>query len=262
MFQGPAPLPAVEPAPAPVVAEPVTPKSSLPEPLAIKPDALALFQPADLTKYEIVANGLRGLKTTLAQTKVTTAEEAATVQRVLAEAKRGFKTANETRLAQTKPHRDRESAINSQWAVLTRELEGVASVCGKVLLKWQSDERKRLFKAQEAARLAAAEAAERAKLARTRGEGQEEAEQAADCTALALNEATEAVEEMPRGIKTDSGTTSSVWRKTYKVVEEARVPHQYWSLDDRKIRQAIAAGVEAIDGLHIFEEETLRTVLR
>lgn len=255
LFDGPAPLPVVQ-------AAPVQPSKQ--DPLALRPAVVALFAPTDGLKYEAMARGLEGLQAQISGITVRSADDAANVQRILAEAKRGLKTCEDTRLSQTKPLRDKAAAINDQWALLTKPLEKLADACGKVIMRWNSEERARLFREQEAARLAAAEAERKAQEALAAGDNAAavEAEVEAETQALAARDAMDAVEEQPRGIKTESGTTSSVWRKAFRIVNEAAVPHQYWTLDERKIRQAIAAGVDAIEGVYIYDEETLRTVTR
>lgn len=50
-------------------------------------------------------------------------------------------------------------------------------------------------------------------------------------------------------------TTRKSW--TYKVVDQAKIPREYLQIDVVAVREAIRNGVRAVDGLEIFEEETL-----
>ena len=60
-----------------------------------------------------------------------------------------------------------------------------------------------------------------------------------------------------RVVRTDVGTASTrkVWK--FEVTNKAQVPLDYLVVDDVAVRKAISAGVREIDGLRIFQDETL-----
>lgn len=230
-----------------------------------------LFSQAEAGKFDMMARALSALERQIEGATVARQEDANNVQRILAESKRALKTCDETRLAQTKPLREQQAAINDTWGRLTAALQKVADVAGRKILVWNDQERQRRFREERAAREAAIRAEQEAEAARKLAEQavNDEARQAAydaeveaEMAAAQAQEAVLAVEQAPRGIKTDSGTTSTQWRWTFRVEDPAKVPRQYLTVDEKALRAAIAAGITQIDGVTIWQEEVLRTVTR
>lgn len=225
-----------------------------------KPDptgAHGLFSPAEANKYAIVAAGFHSLERQLQAITITDSDSAANVQRGLSEVARALKTADQTRLDQTKPFREKEATINEAWRPVIEGLKRIKAMADRKLIGWNEAERKRLFAEEQAARQAAEEALRKAE--DTNAQADEVAAQAA----LAVRrEAEAAVVLAPRGIRTESGTTSTQWRWTFKVTDAEKVPRLYLIADEKAIRAAIAAGVREIPGVYIWQEETLRTVTR
>jgi len=61
---------------------------------------------------------------------------------------------------------------------------------------------------------------------------------------------------VPAAVKTSTGATVAtrkVW--TFRLVDINLVPREYLTLDEAKVRKAIAAGVREIPGLEIYQEE-------
>lgn len=75
--------------------------------------------------------------------------------------------------------------------------------------------------------------------------------------ALQKEEPTAIVEAPKKTIRTASATASfkKVW--TFEVLNETDVPMEYFSLDERKIRDAISGGNRSIKGLRIYQEDSL-----
>lgn len=217
----------------------------------------ALFTDTDANKYALMASGFHALERQLEALTITTAESAADCQRGLAEVARALKTCDETRIAQTAPYREKAAAINEAWRPVVTGLEKLKRLAEEKIKGWNEAERRRRLREEQAAREAAAEAARKAEEAQTDAAEIEAQAKLADArNALAV------IETAPRGIRTESGTTSSSWVWTYAVVKAEDVPRQYLMLDEKAIRAAIAAGVRQIDGLSIHQDERLRTTTR
>jgi hypothetical protein len=243
---------------------------------SIPETAIQLFSEAEVNKFGLAASALARLQKQVSAVTITTAEEAARVQEVLAESKRALKTCEETRLAQTKPLRDQQATINNTWGVLTAAVSNLIGGCEAKIKVWNGQERMRVMREEQAAREAAEKAAREAEAARAKAaelaaaevddaearQAAYEAELEAEAQQARAEVAMQTVEQAPRGIKTESGTTSSLWRSTFKVSDEEKVPRPYLSVDEKKIRAAIAAGVTHIPGVEIWQEEVLRTVTR
>jgi len=63
--------------------------------------------------------------------------------------------------------------------------------------------------------------------------------------------------EIAKTIATRAGsvTARKVWR--FEIVEPMRVPHEYWVVDEKRIGEAVRAGVREIPGVRIYEDELL-----
>lgn len=68
------------------------------------------------------------------------------------------------------------------------------------------------------------------------------------------------IEAKPDIVRTGQGSVSSRKFWTFKVKNLLKVPREYLKLDEVKVRTAIREGVRKIDGLEIYEEETLTVV--
>jgi len=259
MFQGPAPLPSL-----PVAAPAPPPK---PEPTG----ATGLFSPAEANKYAMMAAGFHALERQLQAIAILTPEDAANVQRGLADVVRAHSTCEEARLAQTKPHRDNVAKINEAWRPVVEGLDKLKRMANSKILGWNEAERQRKYREEQAARKAAEEALREAETARAAADadGGTAAEQTAQVAEIVAQAQLATVREVetenhyaPRGIRTEAGTTSSVWAWTFRVTNEADIPREFLVLDEAKVRAAIKAGRRDVPGLTIYEEERLRTVTR
>jgi hypothetical protein len=66
--------------------------------------------------------------------------------------------------------------------------------------------------------------------------------------------------EAPRTVRTEAGAAQLVKKWTFRVSDPALVPREYLALDERKVREAIRAGVREIPGLEIYEDQLTRLV--
>lgn len=57
--------------------------------------------------------------------------------------------------------------------------------------------------------------------------------------------------------KSDTGAAVGIKRWVFKVIDESKVPKEYWIIDTSKIGQAVRGGVHEIPGVEIKQEENL-----
>ncbi len=104
---------------------------------------------------------------------------------------------------------------------------------------------------------------ERRRRERERQQALEAAQKRADEEAAAKGFEPVTIEAAPepepeKTVRTEKGaaTFRGVW--TFKVVDPAQVPREYLCVDEKKIRQAVKAGVREIPGVDIFEDVQVR----
>ena len=72
-----------------------------------------------------------------------------------------------------------------------------------------------------------------------------------------LNSPDAFVGDMLHSIDTDEGSMTRTKKWVYEVVDESKIPNQFTSPDDKKIKSAIKAGIREIDGTKIYEVEEI-----
>jgi hypothetical protein len=105
-------------------------------------------------------------------------------------------------------------------------------------------------KAREAAEALKKEtdAAARAALERTIAEETEAANAPAQVAVSPM------IPEIPKAVRTESGSAHQRMTWTFEIDQESDIPRQYMSVDEQKIRQAVKAGIRHIPGVRIFEQ--------
>jgi len=166
------------------------------------------------------------------------------------------------RRARLQPLEAEVKAING---VLKRFTDQVADVCRRAegfLVGWKQHKDQQRRMEQEAARRKQEEAAQaqlEAEIRATNAVSAIEREAALkDAEAASLALMTAQVEEPPappRAMRGETGSTA--FRKVWKVevIDESLVPREYLSVDEGKLRKAVAAGVRVIEGCNVFEAD-------
>lgn len=163
------------------------------------------------------------------------------------EIRSALRGADEERKKITGPLNESLKTVNAMYKRLVEPLESADTTIRGKMARYAEDKRKReqeeSRKAQEIL-LRAAEKAEKEKLP-------EVAEKALDIAVRMDSKPTEAVRT------TKATTTSRKIFAGFTVEDVAAVPEGYKVVDERKVRDAYAAGVRSIPGLSIIERESI-----
>lgn len=140
------------------------------------------------------------------------------------------------------PLNERVKDINAAAKVYTERLGEVETGLKRKIGVFQSQQELERRKAEEQARQAIAE--EQARL---------------DALAKKNNVAPVVLEavlppEPPRVVRTESGSSHQRQEWTFEVQDETQVPREYLMVDERKIREAVKAGIREIPGVRIFQK--------
>jgi hypothetical protein len=150
------------------------------------------------------------------------------------------------RMARTKPLKDEAKKIEASYKPATDLLDEVDAVVRLKVSDWKRAEAIRIAEQQKQA----AEA-EAARLAACQNGGEITDEQA---TALAIADRPDTPIKRVNSLD-GSAQFRKVWK--FEVVNESYVPHKYFTLDEKKIRAAIASGEREIPGVRIYSEDQL-----
>lgn len=151
------------------------------------------------------------------------------------------------RMARTKPLKDEAKKIEDAYRPVTDLLKQVDDLIRGKVNDWKRAEMVRI--AEQKRQEADAEAA-RLAVIKANGEATEEQMQA-----LAFRP--DVPDDPIKRVHTEGG--SAQFRKVWKweLVNASEVPPIYFTIDEKKIRAAIAAGERNIRGIRIYEEEQL-----
>lgn len=259
--------------------------------------ALALFTDNARATYDAARNAAIEIGQELEDFRITTKQEEARVNELLAAVKVAAGNLEHARTGLVKPLNDRVKAINDVFRRPKETLEKLEAIAKRKLTSWLQQERERIAREQEEARRKQEEAQrialeaeqKRQEAERQRQEQLRRAEEAKNSKAreVALAKAREAEEQAaaaraqetqatsaiiaareaepmpaPTGIKTDSATTGLVEHWTFRVVDKTKVPTDFLVVSEVAVRRAIAQGARHIEGLEIYAEEGVATRLR
>lgn len=229
-------------------------------------EALVLFSPLEAQRFERLTTEAATVQRRLDGLVLRTPDDAARCNNDLGDLKKILVQIEDTRKDQVAPLNDQLNAINGAWRPLRTKLEEIEKTAKRKLAAFLQAERERVAREQAEARRRQEEAQRREQEALARAEAaknskaREKAMAQANAAGQELMEARLA-EPMaaPTGLKTDIATTSTRMRWTFQVTDAAQVPREFLSVDEKKIRAAVAAGARQIAGVSIYEEETLAT---
>jgi len=231
-------------------------------------EAIELFDPVELEKYEIVKADLVTARAHVEGLVVASQKDANRMHNGLATVKRLAAIVEETRKQQVGPLNEQVKALNGTWRPLTDALAALELIAKRKLQVWQQAERERIARAQAAARKAQAEAERReaealakAEAAKTSGARDKAMARAGEASQELMQARIAEPMDAPTGIKTDFGTTSTRMVWAFKVANADMVPRHFLAVDEKAIRRAVAEGARSIPGVVIYEEEQLQTRL-
>lgn len=175
------------------------------------------------------------------------ADTVSEARRLLATVKKHTETFVKARQALTKPLKDHAKNIEAMFRPTLSKLEDIDQKLRRKVLDFEQAAAQAAFEARAQLTAQATAAAE---------EGDHNMAAALAEEATQLEAATVAGSEMGVG-GVSTGTT-----KTFKVVDFALIPREFFTLDDKKVLAAIRAGQESIPGIEIVIEKTLRVSAR
>ena len=195
------------------------------------------------------------------------AEQHARLSELLARGKAAAKGLDIARKSAVGPLNAQVKEINDLFRPLSDALGTFEGRSKRLVLAWQQHERAERQRKQDEARRKQEEAARREAEAMARAEraktekAREKALAAAEAASRAQMAAVvaEPTGPAPRGIRTDSGSSSARKRWVFEVVKPELVPREYLAVDETAIRAAVCKrdGVRVIPGVAITEEESL-----
>jgi hypothetical protein len=223
--------------------------------------------PAALDKLHMVAAELHLVAEQAAKTPLETDQQEASAVELMSRGVIALRELDALRRAKVDPLNAEVKAVNALVKILSDPAEALVGKRGtleRLLLAYRQVKAARIDREQAEARRRQVEAAldEAAALAGAEAAAHPEERQAALDAAEAASQAQavaliDAPREMPRGIRTDSGSASVRERWVFEVVDPKLVPLHYLMPDEKAIRAAVAAGVRDIPGVAITLEQAL-----
>lgn len=224
-----------------------TPGTTSPSPMPVRGGLSPLEQiKADLAKkYEPLINEMveqaASLEVVDDQTNITAVE-------MTAQARKLYKAIEDIRKAAVAPSNEFVKAVNAVAKTYTGRFETIGNGLKKKISQYQAKVELERRKAEAEARKAAEEAQKKLD-AEAKKAGVEPVKVEAPV-----------VPDPPKATYTAEGSAHQRKQWTFEVENAADVPREYLTVDEKKIREAVKAGVREIPGVRIWEEST--TVIR
>jgi hypothetical protein len=225
--------------------------------------AIQLFEERETNKIALMVDEIENITTAWTKAVPQNKAEAAALSELMSRASIALKELEALRVERTKPLVAEQRSVNGIFKIITDPVEVFVDRAKKAYVAWQQADRARIQREEEENRRRLEEAArkEREALERAAAAKSEAARKKALAEAEAASQAqAQAVIEAPlapvKGIRTDSGTASTIERWTFKVLKPELIPRQYLEVNEQAIRAAVRSGVREIPGVAIFLEES------
>lgn len=193
-----------------------------------------------------VATTSASLKAQVELLKVETQDDALQASRMLVQLKTAAQQVEQKRKFLTGPLKEHVKRIEAMFRPTMDLLDEADQQLRTKLLTYQTVK-------VEKAREEQARLLEQAEQAQAAGNGNAALALATTATQLGITQRTQHVED-------GSVQTKKVW--TFEVEDLGKVPNEYFSLDETKVRAAIRAGVREVPGLRISQKEQLAVSMR
>jgi hypothetical protein len=176
------------------------------------------------------STGVQFLLKKMSELEIATDEECKAALRIAGEAKTLYKQIEDVRKRAIEPSRKVIAVVNDAAKYLTQQLDNLAESINIKLAMWH--------KTLE----------DQAKVAK------ESAKQLSDSLGLNIDIY---VPEAPKTLSNEYAVASKkiVWE--FEVSDEASIPREYLSVDEKKIKEAVKAGIREIPGVKIWEGSTM-----
>lgn len=196
--------------------------------------------PTQLAVREVASTSAM-MKASVELLKVDSQESALDASRMLVSLKSARQQVEQKRKFLTGPLREHIKRIDAMFKPHADLLEEADQLLRTKLLGYQTQQAEKA-RTEQAKLLAEAEQAQAA------GNGNAALALATTASQLGLSQSTQHVED-------GSVQSKKVW--TFEVEDLGKVPNEYFTLDETKVRAAIRAGVREVPGLRIFQKEQL-----
>lgn len=153
------------------------------------------------------------------------------------------KQVEERRQFLVKPLNDQVRAINAWIKGISAPLEELDRILRKEVLRYRQEQEK--IRQEEEARL-------QEKQRRDHKRAEKDGESVSPIPVPTL-----IIPSAPKTVSTDFGTVTVRKEWVFEIIDESQISREYLSVDERKIRAAIKAGIRNIAGVRVFEEEDL-----
>lgn len=177
---------------------------------------------------------------------------------ILKAAKAKLKWLDEDRKKITAPLDEAKAVIMAKYAPQVAEVEALKSRVSKKMSKFEEEERKRQEEEERKRKAAELADLERQKAEVAEAAASENNEDLLNAAAEieAEQEAIKKSEPIKAEVKAFGGFSKTTYRDNwkYEVVNEALVPIDLKSTDDRKVKEKIKSGVREISGLRIYND--------
>ncbi|HBI50247.1 MAG TPA: hypothetical protein DDY21_00135 [Candidatus Moranbacteria bacterium] len=197
-------------------------------------------------KLAEIRKDTQAISTKVAKLKIVNDKGVMQATEVLTKIKERANRIEEIRLSYTKPLNDSLKAINADFKGALKPLAEMERSVKNAIVDYRAEiERKRRaeeMKLQEAARKKALKEAEKTGLSKKK---------ALD------NMVVPTVERQESTIQSKSGMVKTRMVTKFKIIDESKVPKEYWVIDERKIREAVRGGQMIIAGVEVYQVEEL-----
>lgn len=170
---------------------------------------------------------------------------------------RALKTSEEVRIAQVKPLNDKVNAINARFKEFAQKCNTLKEAVSQKVLAYRQDQEKKRLEAERVRREAEEKAAAEAEKRRKELEAELQMPVAPSMIPAAPVTEPVAPAKKPPKVKATSGSITEKKTWEFEVTDAAVVPHEFFTLDERKIRKAVDAGAREIAGVRIWEKTSI-----
>jgi hypothetical protein len=232
-----------EEAPASVIA-------GIAQEIASRPITTAItnIAPADDPVVKKFADEARGLLRYAQARNITSNEQLAPATEDLSFIARLTKALKDKREEYVRPIKDQLDAVNAAFKTFMQPLEEADKLTRQQILAFRHEQERRRAEADDIE-------AQKMELARREAE-LKGGEITVDLTPV------ERPEAAPAKVHTAVGSASTMKVRKWDLVDIKAVPVEYLTVDAAKITKLVKAGIGAIPGIRIFEDETLRVNTR
>jgi len=236
-------------------------------PTTVPEEAAMLLSERQCKALEVYTGEVHSITASATSAPLKSQEEYTQLSELLARGKAAAKGLDGARKGAVGPLNAQVKEINSIFRPLTDALGAFESGAKRLVLAWKQHEQAQRRRMQEEAQRREVEAAQREAAAQARADAatseKTRAKALAEAEAASVEQMVASVSVLPgpapRGLRTDSGSSSTRTGWNFKVMKPELVPREYLVVNEKLIREVVCKkdGVREIPGVAIYEEESL-----